>query len=72
MPQNTISDAPTHSDDVLVPSSAVRKKLGNVSDMTLWRRLKYDPSFPRPKVMAGRRYWWASTIDEYIERQPSG
>ena len=58
--------------DVLVPSSAVRKKLGGISDMTLWRRMKNDPFFPRPKVMSGRRYWWESSIDEYIEGQPEG
>ena len=64
--------ASMRTNDALVPSSAVRKKLGGISDMTLWRRMKNDPYFPHPKVMAGRRYWWASTIDEYIERQPSG
>lgn len=51
-------DASTCANGVLLPSSSVREKLGGVSDMTLWRRLKYDPQFPRPIVMAGRRYWW--------------
>lgn len=72
MPENFSPDVSTHADDLLVPASAVRKKLGNVSDMTLWRRLKHDPQFPRPIVMAGRRYWWESTIDKYIDRQPRG
>lgn len=65
-------DESGRADDVLLPSSSVREKLGGVSDMTLWRRLKYDPQFPRPIIMAGRRYWWESSIDGYIYRQPRG
>lgn len=65
-------DASTCANGVLLPSSSVREKLGGVSDMTLWRRLKHDPQFPRPIIMAGRRYWWESTIDKYINEQPRG
>ena len=63
---------PSRADDVLITSAAVREKLGNCSDMTIWRKLKNDPDFPRPKVMGGRRFWWQSDILAYIASQPTG
>ena len=66
------TEVSTRVDDVLVTSATVREKLGNCSDMTIWRKLKHDPDFPRPRVIAGRRFWWQTDILAYIERQPIG
>ena len=50
--------------DRLLTSSAVRERLGGVSNMCLWRWAKDDRiRFPEPDmVLNGRRYWRLSTI----------
>jgi predicted DNA-binding transcriptional regulator AlpA len=63
--------APGGVDDVLLPAPKVRKRYGDSSDMWLWRQLKYDPEFPRPLVINGRRYWWLSHLCAY-ERAKAG
>jgi hypothetical protein len=33
--------------------------------MWLWRHVKFDPKFPRPVVIGGRRYFDEALLDEY-------
>jgi len=53
----------------LIPSTTLRKTLGDISDMTLWRWLKNPGiNFPRPIMISRRRYWKKLDIDEWLER----
>ena len=54
----------------LLSASSVRQQLGNISNMTLHRRLG-DPEldFPKPIKINGRRYWRGIEIDAWIEAQ---
>jgi hypothetical protein len=45
------------TDDTLLPSAPVRARYGGRSHMWIERRLKDDPTFPRPIYIAKRRYW---------------
>jgi hypothetical protein len=53
------------SEDQLLPARAVRDRYGRVSDMWLWRRLRDDPTFPRPTLIAKRRFWRLSALVEW-------
>ncbi len=44
-------------DDRMVPTVEVQRRYGNVSHMWVERRIKGDPTFPRPMYIAKRRYW---------------
>jgi hypothetical protein len=33
--------------------------------MWLWRRLQFDPKFPRPTVLGNRNYFNADELDAY-------
>ncbi|HEV7463557.1 MAG TPA: DNA-binding protein [Methyloceanibacter sp.] len=35
------------------------------SAMWLWRKLKFDPKFPRPVVIARRRYFDEEELDQF-------
>jgi hypothetical protein len=52
------------SDDqnALIPTSQVRARYGRVSHMWIERKLKSDPTFPRPVYIATRRYWRVSEL----------
>lgn len=39
--------------------------------MWLWRRLKDDPTFPRPVYVSRRRYWREAEVREWWEAQPT-
>jgi hypothetical protein len=52
----------------LLPAAKVRKILGNVSQMWLWRRQR-DGTLPAPIVISGRRYWTAGQIRSLIEKR---
>jgi hypothetical protein len=39
--------------DALGTARQVKRHFGEVSDMWLWRRLRDDPTFPRPLVITG-------------------
>lgn len=54
----------------LLPSREVKKRLGDVSDMTIWRWLR-DPElkFPVPVVISKRKYWPAAEIEDFIARR---
>ena len=41
------------------------ERYGGRSSMWLWRHLKFDPKFPRPVVISGRRYFDEALLDEY-------
>ena len=45
------------TDDTLLPSAPVRARYGGRSHLWIERRLKDDPTFPRPIYIAKRRYW---------------
>ena len=48
-----------------LPSRQVRERYGGRSAMWIWRRLKYDPKFPRPIVISGRQYFDEAELDAY-------
>jgi hypothetical protein len=59
-------------DDDLVPSSVVKRELGGICDMTLWR-WTYEPGsevpFPLPDfVLNNRKYWKRRTLRQYRQR----
>ena len=53
-----------------IQASQVRELCGGVSDMWLWRRLKEDPTFPRPVYIARRRFWREADVLQWLESQP--
>ena len=51
-------------------SKAVRKQLGNISEPTLWRRVRDERlDFPKPVKILGRLYFRADEINAWIEAQ---
>jgi hypothetical protein len=44
-------------DDRMMPTPEVQRRYGQVSHMWVERRLKGDPTFPRPIYISKRRYW---------------
>ena len=63
----------THEHDPYLPAAETRVFLGNISEMTLWRKVKKDPSFPKPIVINTRRFWRVSELANYMEahRRPT-
>ena len=61
MPELSHNDFETAAEpagtDALGTARQVKRHFGEVSDMWLWRRLRDDPTFPRPLVINGRPYW---------------
>lgn len=53
-------------DDRLMSTSEVRKYLGGISDMTLWRRVQ-DGTIPAPIKIHKRSYWRKSDIEAAID-----
>jgi predicted DNA-binding transcriptional regulator AlpA len=49
--------------DQLLSSAAVRKRLGGVSDMTIWRWMDKG-LLPAPLKINGRNYWRSSDIEK--------
>ena len=51
-------------------ASEVRRQLGGISEVTLWRRIR-DPrlNFPTPVKILGRLYFRAAEINAWIEAQ---
>ena len=50
---------------ILAP--AFRKKLGGISDATLWRLQKNDPRFPQPGRVGCQRIWDEIAADNYAQ-----
>jgi len=46
-----------------VRAPSLRKRLGGISDMTLWRWLQAG-KIPQPKYMNGKRVWLQSEIEQ--------
>jgi hypothetical protein len=46
-------------------ASQVRERYGGRSAMWLWRRMKDDPRFPKPLVIAKRLYFDLDLLDAY-------
>lgn len=60
----------TQTEDRLMGSKELRKKFGNISDMSLWRWLQdEDLGFPQPLYIARRRYWKIAEVEAFIARQ---
>jgi len=61
------------SSNELIPARTVRKTLGNISDMTIYRWLNDQNyqylKFPKPIYIANRRYWRRSDIESWIDQQ---
>lgn len=54
----------------LLPTREVKKRLGDVTDMTLWRWLRNpEVGFPPPVVISKRKYWPAAEIEAFIARR---
>ena len=53
---------------VLVRSTTVKESFGGISDMTLWRWIKYR-DFPKPTKLNGRNYWSPADIEQWKEAQ---
>lgn len=51
--------------DNLISAKQVRVRLGNVSDMFLWRSLHHG-DFPRPIWIGSRRFWRESAVLAWI------
>lgn len=43
----------------------VCERYGDRSAMWLWRKMKFSPKFPRPLVIAGRRYFDEDELDQF-------
>ena len=54
----------------LIKASQVRDLCGGVSDMWLWRRLKDDPTFPRPVYIRKRRFWREANLLNWLDSRP--
>ncbi|MCZ7857065.1 helix-turn-helix transcriptional regulator [Agrobacterium salinitolerans] len=56
----------------LLNSRQLKDRLGGITDMTLWRwSRRPDLDFPKPLVIARRKYWDIRDVDAFIERQRS-
>jgi len=65
MPNNNPAELANR--DRRIPAAAVRELCGNVSDMSLWRWLRRDPTFPRPAYYNGRRYWREAEVLAWLD-----
>jgi predicted DNA-binding transcriptional regulator AlpA len=55
--------------DPLLNSKTVRRDVGEISEICLWRWTK-ERGFPRPDLVLGdRKYWHRSSIERWIEGQ---
>jgi len=55
--------------DPFYSATQTRQFLGNMSEMTLYRRIKEDADFPTPSVVGNRRFWRKSEITAYMEKK---
>jgi predicted DNA-binding transcriptional regulator AlpA len=57
-------------DETLLNSGQVKRLMGGVSDMWIWRRQNDpDAEFPEPTVIGNRRYWPLGEIRAWIAAQ---
>lgn len=56
----------------LLNSATVRRILGGISEMSLWR-WSSTRNFPRPDlIIARRKFWRRSTIERWVDSQIAG
>lgn len=54
----------------LMNSAKLRTRLGDVSQMTIWRYLQDENlNFPRPFKIRSRNFWDADEIEAFVARQ---
>ena len=53
------------SNQTLIKASELRRKLGGVSNMFLWRHV-LDGKLPTPIKIGSRRFWFTSEIDSFL------
>jgi predicted DNA-binding transcriptional regulator AlpA len=63
LPRTKYGDTDDEAEARYLDSIQVRRRYGNRSDMWLWRRLRDDPSFPKPIEIGRRRFW---RLDELV------
>ena len=70
MRQTADQTGTTYDDEDLVASPEVRRMLGGISVMTIWRwRHSEIVQFPEPDfIISGRDYWKRETIRRFCER----
>jgi hypothetical protein len=55
--------------DPLLDGKTVKRDLGNISEMSLWRWSR-DRGFPVPDLIIGRRkFWYRSTVQGWVDAQ---
>jgi predicted DNA-binding transcriptional regulator AlpA len=61
-----LNEAPPEAASSLLSSAALRRHLGDVSEMTIWRWTR-DKGFPRPDVVIARRkFWRRATVEAWL------
>jgi predicted DNA-binding transcriptional regulator AlpA len=56
-------------DDRLINMDAVCEKFAECSPVKVYRLMRDDPSFPKPRYVGRRPLWWNGDIVRWIERQ---
>ncbi len=71
--QNNAADP--HADRVLINTAEVRRRMGGISEVTLWRMLnspEYESlGFPKPIKRARLNYWFSNDIRAVQDRLAS-
>ena len=71
-PVNAADDASSGLVDPLLTSKVVRRDLGDISEMCLWRWTR-DRGFPPPDLVLGKKkLWHRGTVQSWIEAQKAG
>lgn len=62
--------AADHASEVYLTAPQVKARYGGRSDMWLWRMLRDEQNFPRPKMIRGHRYWRLSDLVAFEDAAP--
>jgi hypothetical protein len=57
----------TDKDLTLIPRRKFRELQGNVSLMTIYRREKAIPKYPKPVTIRGRAFYYWTDVESYLE-----
>jgi predicted DNA-binding transcriptional regulator AlpA len=60
---------PVATSDLYLKTKQLRERYGGCSHMFIERRLKNDPSFPRPVYMGRMRFWKLSELESWEAAQ---
>ena len=70
MGSSPASDSPSNpTANPLYDTKAVMRAL-NCGRWKLWDLCKNDPEFPKPRTIAGKNQWFATSIEAYKESRP--